>query len=126
MPTEQKLRVGVIFGGRSGEHEVSLMSARSVLAALSPDRYVVTEIAITHAGAWLAGENLLQAMVDGEYASLNPVALLPDPTLPGLYAIKSGQSGSLFELLGHAGCGLSRAARYFWRGRHDPGIVRDG
>lgn len=100
MPTGQKLRVGVIFGGRSGEHEVSLMSARSVLAALSPDRYVVTEIAITHAGAWLVGENLLQAMVDREYASLNPVLLLPDPTLPGLYAIKSGQYGSLFELLG--------------------------
>ncbi len=92
--------MGVIFGGRSGEHEVSLMSARSVLAALSPDRYVVTEIAITHAGAWLAGENLLQAMVDGDYASLNPVMLLPDPTLSGLYALRSGQYGSIFELLG--------------------------
>lgn len=99
MSTGQKIRVGVIFGGRSGEHEVSLMSARSVLAALDPQRYAVTEIAITHTGAWLTGENLLQAMVDGDLAALNPVALLPDPTLPGVYAIKDSQSGTIFELL---------------------------
>jgi D-alanine-D-alanine ligase len=97
--SEQKLRVGVIYGGRSGEHEVSLMSARSVLAALDPQRYIVTEIAITHAGAWIAGENLLQAMVDGNYACLNSVALLPDPTMPGLYTITAGEHGSIFELL---------------------------
>jgi D-alanine-D-alanine ligase len=99
MSSEKKLRVGVVYGGRSGEHEVSLMSARSVLAALSPERYIVTEIAITHAGAWMAGENLFQAMVDGKYASLHPIALLPDPTLQGLYAIKAGEHGSIFELL---------------------------
>ena len=60
------MSVGVIYGGRSGEHEVSLMSARSVLAALSPDRYIVTEIAITHAGAWVTGDNLLKSMVEGK------------------------------------------------------------
>ncbi len=63
--------MGVIYGGRSGEHEVSLMSARSVLAALSPDRYIVTEIAITHAGAWVTGDNLLKSMVEG-------ISLLPE------------------------------------------------
>ena len=98
MSSDGKLRVGVVYGGRSGEHEVSLMSARSVLAALSPERYIVTEIAITHAGAWLTGEDLLQAMIEGKYASLSPVALLPDPTLPGLYAIKEGKQESIFEL----------------------------
>ena len=91
MSSEKKLRVGVIYGGRSGEHEVSLMSARSVLAALNPERYTVTEIAITHAGAWITGENLLQAMISGKYAALKPVALLPDPTVPGLYAFKAGE-----------------------------------
>ena len=75
------------------------MSARSVLAALSPERYIVTEIAITHAGAWMSGDNLLQTMVDGKYDALDPVALLPDPTLPGLYAIKASGHGSIFELL---------------------------
>jgi D-alanine-D-alanine ligase len=99
MSSDGKLRVGVIFGGRSGEHEVSLMSARSVLAALDPERYLVTEIAITHAGAWMTDDNLLKSMVEGKYASLNPVALLPDPTLPGLYALKAGNHTSIFELL---------------------------
>ena len=45
-----KLRIGVLLGGRSGEHEVSLMSARSVLAVLDPAKYAVTQIGITHQG----------------------------------------------------------------------------
>ncbi|HOU42072.1 MAG TPA: D-alanine--D-alanine ligase A, partial [Promineifilum sp.] len=45
--TTGKLRIGVLFGGRSGEHEVSLRSARSVMAALDPDRYEVVPIGIT-------------------------------------------------------------------------------
>ncbi len=99
MSSDGKLSVGVIYGGRSGEHEVSLMSARSVLAALSPDRYIVTEIAITHAGAWVTGDNLLKSMVEGIVSSLKPVALLPDPTLPGVYGIRAADHSSKFELL---------------------------
>jgi len=53
----------LIFGGRSGEHEISLRSARSVLAALDPEKYEVTQIGITHEGVWLVGENVLEAMV---------------------------------------------------------------
>ena len=85
---ENKLRVGVIFGGRSGEHEVSLMSARSVLNALDPQRYVVTEIGITHDGAWLAARpgspaSVLAAFEAGEFDALVPAAILPDPSRPG-------------------------------------------
>jgi D-alanine-D-alanine ligase len=47
MEPGRKLRLGVVFGGRSGEHEVSLMSARSVLAVLDPNRYEVIQIGIT-------------------------------------------------------------------------------
>ena len=47
----EKLRVGVIFGGRSGEHEVSLASAASVMEALDKEKYEVVPIGITHAGA---------------------------------------------------------------------------
>jgi len=47
-----KLRVAVLYGGRSGEHEVSLRSARSVLEALDPDRYQVSEILISKEGRW--------------------------------------------------------------------------
>ena len=54
--TTAKLRIGVLFGGRSGEHEVSLRSARSVMAALDPDRYEVVPIGITKDGRWLAGD----------------------------------------------------------------------
>ena len=52
------IKVAVLFGGRSGEHEVSLMSARSVIAALDPARYEIFPIGITHAGNWLVGENV--------------------------------------------------------------------
>ena len=45
-----KIRIAVIFGGRSGEHEVSLMSARSVLSVLDPQKYEVTQIGITPDG----------------------------------------------------------------------------
>ena len=51
----EKLRVGVIFGGRSGEHEVSIASAASVLEALDSDKYEVVPIGISDEGHWLAG-----------------------------------------------------------------------
>ena len=57
-----RLRVGVIYGGRSGEHEVSLMSAQSVLGALDRSRYDVTEIGITPEGRWIAGEGVMQVL----------------------------------------------------------------
>src|ERR1700722_7892418 len=50
----KKLRVGILFGGRSGEHEVSLLSAASVLAAIDREKFDVTPIGITKEGRWLA------------------------------------------------------------------------
>lgn len=58
-----RLRVGILFGGRSGEHEVSLLSAASVLQAIDKDKYEVVPIGITKDGHWLTAadaENLLQ------------------------------------------------------------------
>jgi len=52
-----KPRVGVLFGGRSGEHEVSLLSAASVLNAIDKDKYEVVPIGITKDGRWLTAEN---------------------------------------------------------------------
>ena len=49
-----KLRLGVIFGGRSGEHEVSLVSAASVMNALDPSKYEIIPIGITKEGKWIA------------------------------------------------------------------------
>jgi D-alanine-D-alanine ligase len=59
----EKLRVGILFGGRSGEHEVSLLSAASVLHAIDKQKYEVVPIGITKDGRWLTAEhaeNLLQ------------------------------------------------------------------
>src|SRR5438105_13989882 len=55
MAKKTKLRVGLIFGGRSGEHEVSLASATSVMANLDSDKYEVVPIGITKGGSWLLG-----------------------------------------------------------------------
>jgi len=59
-----KLRVGVIFGGRSGEHEVSLLSAASILKAIDRDKFDVTPIGITKEGRWLAA-GAAQGMLGG-------------------------------------------------------------
>jgi D-alanine-D-alanine ligase len=86
-----KLRVGVVFGGRSGEHEVSLMSARSVLSALDTDKYDIRQIGITHEGAWITGEHVLEALAAGNANGLPaifPASILPDPTRQGLYRLR--------------------------------------
>ena len=53
MKKQKKLRVGVLFGGRSGEHEVSLLSATSILKAIDPKKYEVVPIGITKQGRWI-------------------------------------------------------------------------
>jgi D-alanine-D-alanine ligase len=55
MAEKKRVRVGVIFGGRSGEHEVSLVSAASVIRALDPEKYEAVPIGIAKDGRWLAG-----------------------------------------------------------------------
>ena len=66
----KKLRVGVLFGGRSGEHEVSLLSAASVLNAIDRSKYDVVPIGISKEGRWLtSGES--QRLLKGEQQSDN-------------------------------------------------------
>jgi D-alanine-D-alanine ligase len=89
-----KLRIGIIFGGRSGEHEVSLMSARSVMAALDPEKYEVVPIGITRTGRWLTG-NVVAALTEGQPT---PTAtLLPDPEMPGLMQMDQMDTRSASE-----------------------------
>ena len=57
-----KIRVGVLFGGQSGEHEVSLVSARAVMDGLDREKYDVVPIGITKQGRWIAGGNALPAL----------------------------------------------------------------
>jgi D-alanine-D-alanine ligase len=63
---KKKLRVGVLFGGRSGEHEVSLLSAASVLKAIDRSRYEVVPIGITKQGRWLISTDA-ERLLTGEF-----------------------------------------------------------
>lgn len=63
----KKIRVGVLFGGRSGEHEVSLLSAASVLKAIDKKKYDVVPIGITKQGRWVTDSHAEQ-LLKGEYA----------------------------------------------------------
>ncbi|MGA9116760.1 MAG: D-alanine--D-alanine ligase family protein [Bacteroidota bacterium] len=76
----KKIRVGVIFGGRSGEHEVSLVSAASVMQALDRRRYEVVPIGISREGRWLSSERALELLRSGGNSRLEPErVLLPEP-----------------------------------------------
>lgn len=92
-PSSPSLTIAVLFGGRSGEHEVSLMSARSVLGVLDRSRYNVVEIGITHTGDWLSGKDALSAFEQGTTETLAPVTLHPDPARRGLYALRLTDNG---------------------------------
>ena len=87
----KKINIAVIFGGRSGEHEVSLMSARSVLSVLDPEKYEVTQIGITHEGKWLTGKNTLNAFAANKTSKLTTVLIKPEPGDNCLYSLKDGQ-----------------------------------
>ena len=52
---KNKLRVAVVFGGRSGEHEISVISARSIMGALDRDKYEIIPVGITRNGQWIIG-----------------------------------------------------------------------
>lgn len=82
-----KINVGIIFGGRSGEHEVSLASARSVMDAINKDKYNVVPIGIDKNGQWIAGNDPLQTLASG--ASGSPAVLLADPTHRGLMRLET-------------------------------------
>ncbi|MHB0924641.1 MAG: D-alanine--D-alanine ligase family protein [Bellilinea sp.] len=86
----EKTKVGVLFGGRSGEHEVSLQSARSILANLDPVRFEVVQIAISHHGDWFAGANALDALEAGDLSQLQRVTLLAEPGHNRLYIRRNG------------------------------------
>src|SRR5579864_6975699 len=75
--------MGILFGGRSGEHEVSLTSAASVLKALDPDKYEVVPIGITREGRWLVGSSA-DKLLPGVLENGRPVTASVDPTGPRL------------------------------------------
>lgn len=95
----RKLRVGVVFGGRSGEHEVSIASAASVLGALDQQKYDIVPIGITHEGRWLAGADprlmIAGAPMEeaaGQNVAVTAVTITGDPTRHGLIPADARQT----------------------------------
>jgi D-alanine-D-alanine ligase len=79
------LRLALIFGGRSAEHEISLASARFVFSMLDRDRYDVVPVGITAAGRWVVPADFDVATTQGlDAVESQPVHLVSDPTRPGL------------------------------------------
>ncbi len=125
---KRKLRVGVLFGGRSGEHEVSLRSARSILKAIDRKKYDVVELGISPEGRWLqsgAAQRLLgesPAGADSGEAGLSIVSAAAAPGsgagLDAVFPVLHGTFGEdgtvqgLFELadIAYVGSGVLGSA----------------
>ena len=122
----RRIRVAVVAGGRSSEHEISLASARSVLEALDPERYETTTIAIDRDGRWALGPGEGQAALEGEHVTVTqslpvladskPAEALGavDVVLPVLHG-PFGEDGTvqgLLELAGvpYVGAGVAASA----------------
>jgi D-alanine-D-alanine ligase len=91
---KKKIRVAVIFGGRSGEHEVSLVSARGIMAAIDKDKYEVLPIGITKEGRWIASGDPMRALQSGmAEGESRPAALLGDPSQRGLIRLEEEGQG---------------------------------
>ena len=86
--TDRKLKLAVLFGGRSGEHDVSLMSARSVLSVLDSAKYEIIQIGITRDGRWFTGADAIGALESGNTDGLEHVILSPDPSEQGLFVLR--------------------------------------
>jgi D-alanine-D-alanine ligase len=74
-----KLKVGVLFGGRSGEHEVSLVSATSVMEVLDKDRFDIIPVGITKQGAWLTGDAMRYLKSEEKEGSPERIIFVPAP-----------------------------------------------
>src|SRR5262245_58189088 len=92
-PVHRRLRVGVLFGGRSGEHEVSLHSARAVMHALEQAGHEVVPIGITSSGRWLVAGDPMQALSSGDSNGEQPATLLPEPGHRGLVPLDAPGTG---------------------------------
>ncbi|MFN0156475.1 MAG: D-alanine--D-alanine ligase family protein [Bacteroidota bacterium] len=95
-----KLRIGVIFGGRSGEHEVSLVSAGSVINALDRAQYDVVPIGITQQGRWVSSGRALDVLkaktgIDGEPERF----LVPEPNRRGLVSLDSREALARIDVI---------------------------
>jgi len=93
MAENKRLRIGVIFGGRSGEHEVSLASAASVVRALDPEKYEAVPIGIGKDGRWFIGTPA-QKMLPEVLRQGQRVMLSADPNVGALMPLEPSGAGT--------------------------------
>ncbi len=93
----KKKNIAVLFGGRSGEHEVSLLSAASVIAAMDRNKYNIIPVGIDKEGNWWTGDSLLEAFRAGEKEGFR-TALLPESQGGGLLLFKGGNVDGRIKL----------------------------
>ena len=121
MSSKKKLRVGVIFGGQSGEHEVSLTSAKGIMQAIDKNKYEVVPIGITKQGQWLAGGNVHQQLLEAAAEHpliedhINREETLAEETLPtlALGVTETGPLDVVFPVL-HGPLGEDGAVQGFF------------
>jgi D-alanine-D-alanine ligase len=98
-----KLRVGILFGGRSGEHEVSLLSAASILKAIDRKKFEVVPIGITKTGRWLTEGNAQALLAGTSPEVLSPVSLAPSDAVtalvPDAVSLGNGKLDVVFPVL---------------------------
>ena len=87
---KKRLRIGVLFGGKSGEHEVSLLSAASILKAIDKKRYDVVPIGITKQGRWVTSGDA-QALLGGRQPTANPLLAGDPQATPTAEVIRKGE-----------------------------------
>ncbi|PIU25068.1 MAG: D-alanine--D-alanine ligase A, partial [Candidatus Infernicultor aquiphilus] len=87
----KKLKVGIIFGGRSGEHEVSFCSASSIIKAINRDKYIVIPIGITKEGRWISPYESALALESGKIEGKSTVILVNNPSGKSLISIDNHQ-----------------------------------
>ncbi len=93
-----KLKIAILFGGRSGEHEVSLASAQSVMSALDHDKYEIIPVGITREGAWIVGADPMHALAEEDFTQTRAAAMFADPSEKGLWASpRESESSELSE-----------------------------
>ncbi len=95
---KKRLRVGVLFGGRSGEHEVSLASAASVIRGLDPDKYEAIPIGITKEGHWQIGAGA-QKMLPEVLRGGQRVMMTADPTDAALVRLDGSGAGQRLDVV---------------------------
>jgi D-alanine-D-alanine ligase len=87
----KKIRVGILFGGRSGEHEVSLLSAASVFNAIDKDKYEVVPIGITKAGRWVTAADA-ERLLRGKFEDHKHLRAGDPEATPGAAVLAKGES----------------------------------